>query len=720
MEARVVTEVERYEITGELHPGFSRRQVFQLLGGGIAVFLLLKGDAAAAQHAHRHGRMMEEKLPRNIGAWLHIDPSGTVTVYTGKAEMGQNIRTSLSQGVAEELRVPLASVRLVMADTERTPFDLGTFGSRTTPTMNLQLRRVASAARDLLVDLAAKEWNVAPGSLRAEDGVVRDPATGRQASYATLAAGRELASAVVEDDDPLRPAAEWTVAGHSAPKINGVEFVTGAHRFSPDVSRPRMLSGKVLRPPSFGATLVSLDSQQAQRMTGVTVFREGDFVGVAAPSEQTAVKALAALRAGWKEKTGQVSGADLYTYLKEDGAQRRESSNRAGRETGSNESALPTNAQRLKQTYTVAYIAHAPLEPRAAVAEWADGKVTVWTGTQRPFAVRDQVAQACGAPSSQVRVIVPDTGGAFGGKHTGEVAVEAALLARAAGKPVKRVWTREEEFTWAYFRPAGVIEVASAVSADGALLAWEFDNYNSGEAGIQTPYAAASQRIEFHPCDAPLRQGSYRCLAASANHFARESHMEDLARLLRADSVKFRLKNLPDERVRTVLATAADRFGWNNRKRASGQGAGIACGVEKGGHVATCAEVRVDPATSAVHVLRIVTAFDCGAVVNPDGLKNQIAGAAVMGLGGALFEAIEFENGRILDDRFSRYRVPRFSDLPEIEVALVDRKDQPSAGAGEAPIMCIAPAIRNAILDATGVQLFTMPLAPRGVRPRAA
>lgn len=702
-------EVERYEISGSV-AGLSRRQVLQSLGGGIAVFLLVRGDAAAAQHFHGHGRMMDEQLPDNIGAWLHIDQTGGVTVYTGKAEMGQNIRTSLSQGVAEELRVPIASVRLVMADTERTPFDLGTFGSRTTPTMNLRLRRVASSARDLLIELAAKQWNAAPSALRAENGMVSDPAAGREVSYGRLAAGRELASAVIEADDPLRPAAEWSVAGHSAPKVDGIDFVTGAHRFSPDVKRPGMLCGKVLRPPSFGATLVTLDAEQARKMPGVTVFHQDNFVGVSAPSEQAAIKAIAALHGQWKEKSGQVSSADLYAYLKQNGQAKAHES----------EPAIPSGSHHLKQTYTVAYIAHAPLETRAAVAEWRDGNVTVWTGTQRPFAVRDQVAEACNVPSSHVRVIVPDTGGAFGGKHTGEVAVEAALLARAAGKPVRRVWTREEEFTWAYFRPAGVIEVESAVSAPGALLNWEFDNYNSGEAGIQTPYAVEHPRIDFHRCDSPLRQGSYRCLAASANHFARESHMEDLARLIGMDSVEFRLKNLAHERVKAVLKAAAERIGWKSRQHVPGYGVGLACGVEKGGHVATCVQVRVtDSSPPTVQVLRIVTAFDCGAVVNPDGLKNQIAGAAMMGLGGALFEAIEFKGGRILNDRFSLYRVPRFSDMPVIEVILIDRKDRPSAGAGEAPIMCIAPAIRNAILDATGVPLFTMPLAPRGVHARS-
>jgi isoquinoline 1-oxidoreductase len=291
--------------------------------------------------------------------------------------------------------------------------------------------------------------------------------------------------------------------------------------------------------------------------------------------------------------------------------------------------------------------------------------------------------------------------------------VEAARLAKAAGKPVRLVWTREEEFTWAYFRPAGVIEVKSGAKVDGTLVFWEFDNYNSGPAGIGTPYEVANQRIEFHPADSPLRQGSYRSLAAAANHFARESHMDELAHELSLDPLEFRLKNLKNERLRAVFQAAADRFQWGKEKSSRSHGFGIAGGIEKNGYVATCAEVAIDH--GEVKVVRVVEAFDCGAVVNPEELKNQISGAVVQGLGGALFEAIRFENGRILNPHLRDYRVPRFSDLPQIDVVLVDRKDQPSMGAGETPLIGIAPAVANAIFNATGKRLRSMPLVPGGM-----
>jgi nicotinate dehydrogenase subunit B len=352
-----------------------------------------------------------------------------------------------------------------------------------------------------------------------------------------------------------------------------------------------------------------------------------------------------------------------------------------------------------------------PLEPRAAVAEWNAGRLTVWTGTQVPFGVRTELAEAFQIPETQIRVIVPDTSSGYGGKHTGECAIEAARLAKAAGKPVKLVWSREEEFTWAYFRPAGVIDVRSAARKDGTLTAWEFHNYNSGTSGIDTPYEVPNQRVQFHATKSPLRQGSYRGLAATANHFVRESHMDEMAHQLGIDPIEFRYRNLKDARMRAVLEAASQRFGWGKTKPAANRGFGVACGFEKGGYVASCAEVSVDQSKGRVKIERVVTAFECGAIVNPEHLKNQVEGSVIMGIGGALFEAIEFENGRILNGKLSLYRVPRFSDSPKLETVLVDRKDLASAGAGETPIVAIAPALGNAIYDAVHVRMRALPMS---------
>jgi len=580
--------------------------------------------------------------------------------------------------------------------------------------MSPQLRKVAAAARDLLIGLAANQWQIDRKRLVAADGKVTDPETKRSVEYAGLVKGQQFTQ-TISAEDLFIPPTQWTVQGQSLPKVDGRDFVTGKHRYPSDQTLSEMLHGKILRPASFGATLVSIDTHEAEQIPAVTVVHDGNFVGVAAPSAEIASRAVKAIRAEWKTEP-QPSEKELFEYLKNNAVENKNPIRNASRdEAGSVEKALASADHRLQQTYTVSYIAHAPLEPRAALAQWSGDNLTVWTGTQRPFGVRSELAEAFRIPEDRVRVLMPDTGSGYGGKHTGEAAIEAARLARAAKRPVKLVWTREEEFTWAYFRPAGVIEITSGLRSDGTIVAWEFHNYNSGEAGIRTYYDIANQKIEFHPTRSPLRQGSYRALAATANHFARESCMDELAHLVQMDPLDFRLKNLKNERLRAVFEAAAKKFGWGRAKAAS-HGFGIGGGFEKAGNIATCAEVAVDRKAGEVKVLRVVTAFECGAIVNPDNLRNQIEGSNIMGLGGALFEAIEFENGRVLNGRFSSYRVPRFSDVPTIETVLLDRKDIPSAGAGESPMVGLAPAIGNAIFDATGVRIRSLPMVPNGLK----
>jgi isoquinoline 1-oxidoreductase len=708
-------EPERYELyeDAELWE-MSRRELLALAGSGVVV-ALLAGRVEGQRPGGRGG--FGGAGPREIGAWLHIAEDGAVTVYTGKTEIGQNIRTSLTQVVADELTTPLERIHLVMADTALVPYDGGTAGSRTTPAMASQLRRVAAAAREVLLDLAADKAKLPRKALAAVNGQVVGPGGKPALSFGALTRGEKLVKLVAASVSTA-PADKWTVAGTSVPKVDGRAFVTGAHVFASDVRRPDMLRGKVLRPPAFKATLLSAQARDAEAMPGVKVVRDGDFLGVTAATEHDAARALAAIATEWRT-VKQPSDAELFAWLKE-----HRGTGRGGRggfggggrvNRGNVKEALQGADHRLEATYTIAYIAHVPLEPRAAVAEWADGKLTVWTGTQRPFGVRDELARAFRLAADRVRVIVPDMGSGYGGKHTGEAAVEAARLARGAGKPVKLVWTRQEELTWAYFRPAGVIDVRAGVTKDGKLMAWEFHNYNSGASAMRSPYAAAAERTEFHTSDAPLRQGSYRALAATANVFARESHIDDLARLAGVDPLAFRLKHLEDGRLRAVLEAAAKRFGWGKGRPPAGHGFGIACGTEKGSYVATCAEVAVSRSTGDLDVVRLVTAFECGAIVNPDHLTNQVEGAVMMGLSGALFERVRFADGKVLNARLSAYRVGRFSDLPQLETVLVNRKDLPSAGAGETPIVAVAPAIGNAIRAAAGVRLRSLPLAPEGL-----
>ena len=719
-------ESERYELleSPNYNFHFARRDFIKAFGLGI-VFIVPAARALAQQRGQgESGRGGNERLPNDIDAWIHINEDGGVTVFTGKVEVGQNTRTTLSQSVADELHVPIDSVHLVMGDTDLTPFDMGTFGSRSTPTMAPQLRKAAAAAREMLIAMAAEQLQVEPKDLRIVDARFLNHDKSKTLTLAEVAKGRKLVK-VIPDDIAITQPKDWTVAGTSAAKVDAKNYVTGKHRYTSDMKREGMLYGKIVRPATFNATLVSVDAKAAEAMPGVKVVTDGTFIGVVAPDQQAATKAANAIAVDWKSP-GQPTNAELFDLLRKPATGQRGGGGEGGgggsRPQGSITDGLAAADKKLEQTYTVAYIAHAPLEPRAAVAEWNGDKLTVWTGSQRPFGVRSELVEAFHIPDDKVRVIVPDTGSGYGGKHTGECAVEAARLAKAAGKPVKLVWTREEEFTWAYFRPAGVIDIKSGVKNDGTITAWEFHNYNSGASGIQIKYDIPNNDIRFHPSNSPLRQGSYRGLAATANHFARESHIDELAHAVNMDPLEFRLKNIKDDRLRDVLQAAAKSFGWGKAKPERGHGFGIACGFEKGGYIATCAEISIEPPSDKedktnkrVRVIRVVEAFECGAVVNPLHLRNQIEGAITMAIGGALFESIQFENGKILNPHFASYRVPRFNDSPQIEVVLVDRKDIPSAGAGETPIVGLAPAVANAIFNATGVRLRALPLVPKGL-----
>jgi isoquinoline 1-oxidoreductase len=702
-----ITSEHRIESEGQpeqgIRSGFSRRKFFKIFGGGLVVaFVLDDLLLSASSSASRAASLVPDD---QIGAWIHILEDGTVNVFTGKVEFGQNIRTSLSQAVAEELHVPVNSIKMIMGDTDLVPSDGGTVGSRSTPQMGSQLRKASATARAALLGMAAKNWNVEARYLQAVDGMVIDPKTNKKISYGKLTRGQQLLLPIA-GDVKLAPASEWKVAGTSVPKVNGNSFVTGKHKFVSDMRLPGMLYARVLRPPAYQSKLVSADLSKAKAMPGVTVVQNGNFIGVAAPTTSSAIKAVQAIQAKW-DSPPQPSRSEIFDYLVKNSASRRDTENNL-------EQALASAEMNLSNTFHINYIAHTPLEPRAALAQWTGDKLTVWTGTQRPFGVQQELAGALSIAKEKVRVIVPDTGSGYGGKHSGEAALEAALLSKEAGKPVKLVWTREEEFTWAYFRPGGVIEVSSGIKKDGTITAWKFYNYNSGPAAINTQYNIAYQDNVHIPSRTPLKQGSYRGLASTANVFARESHISDLARLVKMDQLDFRLKNLKDDRLTAVLEAAAKSFGWNKAAKAPGRGYGLAVGFDKGGYVACCAEVEVNSNTKAVKVIRVTEAFECGAIVNPAHLENQIMGSIVQGLGGALFEAVDFANGKIMNAFLSDYRVPRFSDVPKIEIIMLNRADLPSAGAGESSIIGIAPAIRNAILDATGVALKTLPLIPEG------
>ena len=676
----------------------------------------------------------------SAGAWLHVGADGVVTAFTGKVDVGQDNRTALSLRVAEELRVPLSGVRLVMGDTDVCPFDEGTFGSRSMPDAGELLRQVAASARECLVGIAAGRWAVAAGTLVAVEGAVRESGGSRSLAYGELVRGLRRVE-LAAGDAAVTPGPAEQVVGRSTPRLGAWQVVTGARRFTSDLALPGMLHGRVLRPPAHGATLKSADVQAAAAFPGVQVVQEGSFVGMLAANPFAAGRALATVVAEW-DRPGQPSEGELAEHLRTHPVEEEGWEGSFRRRIGDPDAAFSAAPVQVAATYTAAFIAHVPLETHVALADWGgDSRLTVWTGTQVPFGVRRELAEALDVREEQVRVIVPDTGGGFGGKHAGAIALEAARLSRAAGRPVKVRWSRGEEFTAGYLRPAAVIDVRGGARPDGTITAWEMRNTNAGMFGLTSPYEIANQHLEYQPAELPLAQGSYRALAATVNHFARESHMDEMAHALDLDPLALRLAHLRDERLAAVFRAAAERIGWADdvsgpsgpapsRARSSGPapsgigssgrppgvGVGIAGGVEKGARVATAVEVEVGVDRRLV-IRRVVTAFECGSIVNPDGLANQVEGATVMGLGGALFEAVHFADGAIQNGSMADYRVPRITDVPPIEVVLIDRRDLPSAGAGETPIIAIAPAIANAICAATGVRLRSLPLVPDGVVP---
>ena len=690
------------------------REWFDILGDGLVVVWQPPGGAG--------------------GAWVHVSPSGTVTAFTGKVDIGQDNRAAFRLLVAEELAVDPGTVKIVQGDTDLCPWDQGTFGSRSMPEAGEWLRRAAAGARQVLASLAGPQ-----GSRDPDDRV----------SHRELLDGvRRLE--VLDAEPALRPPAQWRVAGlraagaapgdlvtaagpgetravhegavhegavHEGAVHEGaagdvasrLDVVTGARTYASDVEVPGVRYGAVLRPPLRGATLRAADTRAAAGLPGVTVVSDGDFVGVTAPDLATARRAVAAIEADWDRPPALLGPGDqMADYLRAHPAPGSVQGwqQPVDHESGDTGAALAAAPITVQATYTTAYLAHVPLETRAAVAEWTDGRLTVWSGNNVPFRLRAQLAETFGLPQDRVRVVIPPTGGGFGGKH-GEEAIEAARLARATRTPVKVHWSRAEEFRSGYVRPMAVIDIRAGLDPAGGIAGFDLENVNAGPQGTAFPYAAATWRLRFRPAASPLAQGPYRALAATANTFARETALDELAHLAGCDPLRFRLDRLADERLGAVLRAAADRFGWS--PDAPGQGAAV--GMEKNGRVATCAEVAAGPG-GAIRVTRIVTAYECGAVVSPATVVSQIEGGTVMALGGAMFEQVALAGGYQETRTLASYRVPRFADVPQIDVVLVDRPDIPSAGAGETPLIAVAPAIGNAIFAAAGRRLRALPLVP--------
>jgi isoquinoline 1-oxidoreductase len=707
-EIRNLDEVDYDELLEPVRFSFAldRRSFVQMLGAGVMITAV--GTPTFAQRRGRGRGRFFGGPPAPLSARFHFADDGTITFFSGKVDGGQGARGQLAQAAAEELRVPLAQISVTLGDTSVCPNDGTTAGSGTTPRTVPAVRQAAAAVRKLLTERAAEKWSIKADDIETREGKLFHQPSGRFASFAEIAKDDELAkrlSAPAPGGVELTPVAEWKTLGaeHAAPLAR--DMVTGQHAFPSDIKRPGMLYGKVLRAPKYRATLQSVDLAPAKAMEGITAVQDGEFVGVVGPTAFAAGKAIEAIAktAKWGD-VEMPSSDELPDYL------RKHAEGGPPRNPFAVE--IANAPKTLRATYTIPYVQHAPLEPRTAVAEWADGKLTVWTATQNPFGVRGELAQAFRVADDAVREIVPDFGSGYGGKHTGESAIEAARLAQAAKKPVMLRWTREEELTWAYFRPAAVMDLEASLDDAGRMTTWWHVNINAGRNSLESPYRIARKQSQTVGSRPPLRHGSYRALASTGNSFGRESFMDELAVAAGVDPLDFRLAHLDEPRLRGVLEDAAKRFNWKERvkQKQANRGVGLACSIDKGSFVACCAEVEIDPTTKAIRVLDVCQSFDCGPVHNPDNLRNQMEGAIIMGLGPALREEIKFADGAITNASFRQYRVPRFKDVPKIEAHAMNRTDVDAAGAGETPIIAIAPAIGNAVFAATGVRLRSLPL----------
>jgi isoquinoline 1-oxidoreductase len=703
-----------------------RRSFVQMLGAGIVVTAMSSTSFAQRRGRGRGRGGFRGGPPAPLSARFHFADDGTITVRSGKVDGGQGARGEIAQAAAEELRVPLSKVRVDLGDTATCPHDGTTAGSGTTPRTVPIVRQAAAAIRELFVEHAAEKWNVDPSKVELRDGKVMHGGSNQSLSYAEIAKEEALAERFAKPpggNERLTLPSDWKVLGKGHAAVAAREKMLGRHQYPSDIKRPGMLYGRVLRSPKYRAKLTSVDLAPAKAMDGVIAVQDGEFVAVAAPTSFAARQAIEAIAKSAKWDAEEMPSSDeLYDYL-------RERADDLPANPFADEVAKSAKSHRA--TYTIAYVQHAPLEPRTAVAEWRAGdpapgktgsrvpasapngpQLTVWTATQNPFGVRGELAGAFRLDENEVRVIVPDFGSGYGGKHTGECAIEAARIAKAAGKPVMLRWTREEEFTWAYFRPAAVIDMEASLNADRRLVSWRHVNINAGGNSIDTPYSVPYIDARAIGSKPPLRHGSYRALASTGNSFARESFMDEMAAAAEVDPLEFRLAHLDDPRLRPVLEDVTRRFKWAERvkKKQPNRGVGLACSLDKGSYVACCAEVEVDRAAGEIRVLHVCQTFDCGPILNPENLETQMEGAIIMGLGPALREEMKFSNGEITSDSFVRYRVPHFKDVPTIETYAMNRTDVDAAGAGETPIIAIAPAIGNAVFHATGIRLRSMPM----------
>ena len=694
-----------------------RRDFVKLTATGLLVLFAV--DHVGAQEGERvqAGR---QGAPTDLNAYLHIAPDGGVTCFTGKIEMGQGPMTSVPELVAEELDVPLERVNIVLGDTDLCPWDMGTFGSLTIRSFGPLLRQAAAEARAVLLQLASERLQIPVDQLTVKAGVIASKADAKKiVSYGQLTEGKRI-ERKLEGKPTLKPSTAFTVVGKTAKRRDAGDKVTGQAKYAGDIVPPGgALHARILRPPAHGATLGSVDTSAAEKLPGVKVIRDGDMVAVLHEHRDEADRALAMVKAEWTRHDPPLDEQNIFEHLV-----KAAPAPRTVAQGGDLSAGEKASAALVESTYYDSYVAHAPIETHSAVAAVENGKVTVWAGTQTPFPVKNQLMQALRLPADKVRVITPFVGGGFGGKSASRQAVEAARLAVLTGKPVRVVFSREEEFFYDTFHPAAVVKLRAGLDGAGKIVLWDYQAFAAGERGVEHFYDIPNHRTQsaggwgggnpsgYHP----FAVGPWRGPGANTNCFAREGHIDMLAARAGMDPVEFRLKNMTHPRMVGVLKAAAAKFGWTPKPGPSGGGVGVACGIDAETFVVLMAEIAVDKASGQVRVKRIVCAQDMGVVVNPEGALQQIEGCLTMGLGYTLSEEVHFAGGEVKDRNFDSYEIPRFSWLPKIEAVLVEASQFPAQGGGEPAIVPVGAVVANAIFDAVGARLRRMPMTPARVK----
>jgi nicotinate dehydrogenase subunit B len=711
MTETVINKPEESSLSKE-HNGMKRRDFVKLLGGGIFIFFqpwnALDLLALPAEQAR--------SLTKDYNAFLQIAEDGTVTCFTGKIEMGQGIITSLAMEMADELNVSLEKVNMVMGDTDLCPYDGGTWGSMSTRSFGPNMRAAAAEARGVLLELASEQLGVPVSQLEVKDGIITDTKSPKNTvTYAQLTKGKKLEK-YLDVKPPVEDYTKFTYIGKPYNRSDSYLKVTGQAKYAGDLKLPGMVFARILRPPSHGAKLTSADVSGAEKIEGVKVVRDGDFIAVVGENRDKTDEAIVKIKAEYSFDEMKVNDKTIFEWIL-----KADSASNVVRSAGDLEAGRQLSETTFESEFHDVYLAHVPIETHTALANIEGDKLTVWAATQTPFGLQDGIVRELGFPREMVRVITPFVGGGFGGKGAYQQGVEAAKLAKLTGKPVMVVWTRDEEFFYDTFHSAAVVKINSGIDKSGMIKLWDYHVYYAGTRGADTIYDVPNAKTTSYnrnknaPPVHPFGTGPWRAPNNNTNTFARESQIDIMASKAGKDPLDFRLKNLKDEKMIACLKAVADKFGYVAGKTPSGRGIGVACGSDAGTWVAHMAEVKVDKNTGKVQVVRIACAQDMGLCVNPEGALIQMEGCITMGLGYAFTEEVLFEGGNILNRGLDSYQIPRFSWVPKIDCVILDRKDKAPQGGGEPAIIAIGAVVSNAIYDATGARLYRTPMTPERI-----